>query len=83
MEVERGETTNQGRQLKTNKTKQTKGREMRLEGRDYSEEIVHLTSICICMYVCMCVCISLVPRAGNECMCVSMRLCTHTHTLCV
>ena len=52
MEVERGETTNQGRELKTNKTKQTNGREMRLEGRDYSEEMVHLTSIC--MYVCMC-----------------------------
>ena len=27
MEVERGETTNQGRGLKTNKTKQTNGRE--------------------------------------------------------
>ena len=66
MEVERGETTNQGRELKTNKTKQTNGREMRLEGRDYSKEMVHLTSICICM----CACISLVPRPGNECMCV-------------
>ena len=67
MEVERGETTNQGRELKTNKTKQTK-----VKWRDYSEEMVHLTSICICMRAC----ISVVPRPGNECMCVRMRLCT-------
>ena len=31
MEVEKGETTNQGRELKTNKTKQTNGREMRVQ----------------------------------------------------
>ena len=71
MEVEKGETTNQGRELKTNKTKQTNGREMRLEGRDYSEEMVHLTSICICMYVCMCACINPVNAT------------MHTHTCCV
>ena len=74
MEVEKGGTTNQGRELKTNKTKQTK-----VKWRDYSEEMVHLTSICICMRAC----ISVVPRPGNECMCVRMRLCTHTHVVCV
>ena len=70
----REEITYQGREL----TKKTNGREMRLEGRDYSEEMVHLTR-----YVYACVhALALYPGLGTSA-CVCECDYAHTHTRCV